>query len=227
VNEILNESFHQAVKEYFYLMNRRYPEKPTLKLICDHHRLTGVQRTILFRGITSDHRAHVRKGKLIPDRDHWEGKYFLIDGYNVLYTIMNHLTGKLLFIGNDGIMRDTGNDFNDVDSRKLFSRAVDVFVDFLGTTRIASAKVYFDSQVPGSKEDAEELVAAVKRLSIEVDIYLHEAVDKVLSEIKNGNAVCTSDSEIIDATGAKVVDAARYALESKYKVHPLILLELI
>jgi len=55
--DVVTESFKHAVKDYFFLINKKYPEKETVKLIGDRYRLTGLQRTVLFRGITSKKKA--------------------------------------------------------------------------------------------------------------------------------------------------------------------------
>ena len=57
------------------------------------------------------------------------GKY--IDGYNVLFTIMNYLFGKFIFTGNDGLLRDCGEVYGKVENEALFYRAVDILLEYL------------------------------------------------------------------------------------------------
>ena len=58
MNELLSVQFKAATKDYYYLLNREYSQKATLKLISDHYRLSGVQRSALFRGIVTEKQAN-------------------------------------------------------------------------------------------------------------------------------------------------------------------------
>ena len=61
--------FKQACRDYYYLIDRNYPERGTLKLIGDRYRLSGDQRTVLYRGISSQERSDMRKMLLVNDID--------------------------------------------------------------------------------------------------------------------------------------------------------------
>jgi hypothetical protein len=50
---LVNESFLPACRGYAYLVNRNYPERGAVKMVGDRYRLTGDQRTVLYRGYIS------------------------------------------------------------------------------------------------------------------------------------------------------------------------------
>ena len=65
-NELLNnENFRKGALDYFYLQERKYPQKGTLKLVGDRYKLSGDQRTVLYRGISSTKCSNNRKIRLV------------------------------------------------------------------------------------------------------------------------------------------------------------------
>ena len=150
MNDLLTDSFKQAVKDYSFLMDKDYPEKSTLKLVGDRYRLTGLQRTVLFRGITSTGKTRSRQSKITHDP---KGKKLYVDGYNVLFTIMNYLMGKTVFICNDGFMRDSGGTYGGIEDETLFYKAVELFFDFIKGREIA-VNVIVGVVVPALRENS-------------------------------------------------------------------------
>src|SRR6056297_3344764 len=100
-------NFPFALADYLWLLDRRYPEKGSLKLVCDRYRLNAHQRTILYRGAAS--RGSKPKLSFGPSAVELpvEGGLF-IDTLNVVLTIANYLYGRYLFISIDGFVRDDG-----------------------------------------------------------------------------------------------------------------------
>ncbi|NIM17098.1 MAG: DUF434 domain-containing protein [Candidatus Aminicenantes bacterium] len=214
MKDILTESFKAALKDYLFLRNREYPEKPSMKLVGDRYRLTGIQRIVLFRGITSEAKAQQRKAKTTTAAD-LEGKELYLDGYNVLFTIMNYMLGKAVFIGNDGILRDAG-DYGEIENERIFYKAIEVLMDFIRACAAAWLIIYLDRSVPGSITHKDALQGKMLQLNIQGEVYLVQSADKEL-ERKTGGVIGTSDSEIIDVTSCRVLDTARLALEKQFK----------
>jgi hypothetical protein len=214
MKDILTESFKAALTDYVFLRNREYPEKPSLKLVGDRYRLTGIQRIVLFRGVTSGAKARERRAKTAAAVD-LGGKELYLDGYNVLFTIMNYLLGKAVFIGNDGILRDAG-DYGEIENGRIFYKAMEVLMDFIRSCAAASLIIYLDGSVPGSITHKDGLQGRMRRFNIGGEVYLVQSADKELNR-RTGGIIGTSDSEIIDVTSCRVVDTARHALERQFK----------
>ena len=81
-----SELFQQALKDYFYLIDRSYPEKGSLKLVGDRYMLSTDLRNLLYRGVTSRENSKQRSARLV-DTPHAP---LIIDGYNVLFTLLNY-----------------------------------------------------------------------------------------------------------------------------------------
>lgn len=212
--DLITESFKHAVKDYFFLINKKYPEKETVKLIGDRYRLTGLQRTILFRGITSNEKSLNRKLKLTKN---FREKKLYLDGYNVLFTIMNYMLGKTIFIGNDGILRDAGEGYGKIENENFFYKAMDLLLDITRATEVESVYIYLDDPVSNSDFHMLQLKKKMEQRTIKGKVFSIKSADKELKR-KNDGVIATSDSEIIDATPCQVIDMARKALETKYGI---------
>lgn len=217
MNNVLTDSFKQAAKDYSFLLDNGYPERPSLKLVGDRYRLTGLQRTVLFRGITSMNNARSRRSKITQEP---KGQKLYVDGYNVVFTIMNYLLGKTVFISSDGFMRDSGGTYGGIEDETIFYKAVDLLFDFIKTNAVGPVVIYLDGPVPGSAPHKNELERRLRQAEIEGEVVLAKPADTPLKE-KTGGIIATSDSGIIDAVACKVFDLARRCLEDKFGIKSL------
>lgn len=211
-------NFKDAANDYFLLLNRGYAPKPALKLVGDRRRLSGLQRKVLFRGICPEEKIAGRKEKLLSDFSQLKNKKFHIDGYNVLFTVMNFLLGKEVFIANDGVIRDVG-DYAGIEQPQVFNRAIEAVTSCIGSLETASATVYLDAPVPGSSLHAHAISRAMQDFGVSgsVQPVSQQPVDEVLKIIPLADDVmATSDSEIMDAATCKLADLSRFVLENQY-----------
>jgi hypothetical protein len=215
MKELKTDSFKQAANDYLFLLNKNYPEKQTLKLVGDRYRLSGVQRTALYRGITSDEKARSRKAKLTDDL---QDKKLYIDGYNILFTFMNYLLGKTLFIGNDGILRDAGETYGKIENEKLLHKAMDMLLDILAekSGEYLALVIYLDTPVANSDTHLLELKKKMHRRSIEGNVLLVKSADAELKKLTHG-VIATSDSEIIDAVPCQILSPLRPGPENNFQ----------
>jgi hypothetical protein len=209
------KAFLASLNDYIFLINRDYPLKETLKLVGDKYRLSGVQRTILFRGITTADKIMLRRSKMstiLKDRE------LHVDGYNVLFTIMNYMLGKPVFICNDGIVRDAGSNFGKIENQTLFNKAVEVLFDFLENSNPSSVIFYCDGPIPDSSNHKKMILGCLGQAGLEGNVNLVKSVDQKLKQLNRG-IIATSDSEIIDTTRCQVLDLARLALDNKFHLN--------
>ncbi len=214
MNNFSTRAFIEAINDYFFLLNRGYPEKAGLKLVGNRHRLSGNQRNCLYRGITSRLKARNRKSKLTQNL---KNQFIHIDGYNVMFTIMNYLLGKTTFIANDGLMRDSGAAYGKIEDEKIFFRAAHLLFDYLSGTHARETIIYLDTTVENCENHKMKLETERTRHNSSGTILLLKHADTRLKEIKDG-IVATSDSEIIDSFSGRIVDAARQTLRQAFKI---------
>lgn len=221
--ELKTENFQEALNDYLLLLNRGYPEKQSLKLVGNHHRLTGNQRLCLYRGITSRSRAGNRRKKLTEELT---DQAIHIDGYNVLFTIMNHLLGKTLFIGNDGFVRDCGAVYGKIAEEQKFVRAVRLLLGTLAKIRPRETTLYMDNTIENCHHHLRIIEGEWTPHGKPLNPLLVKHADTRLKGILNG-IVATSDSEIIDAVNGKMADLARLVLSESFEVSPFDLNRLV
>jgi len=208
----VSPALKDAVKDYFFLQNKAYPEKASVALVGDRYRLSKDERMVLFRGITSYTQALARKNKLVSFP---ASRELHIDGYNVLFTLMNYRLGKLLFIGNDGYLRDAGGTHGRIGNQTLFLEIAGDFFCFLTEAGIQRVYVYLDSPVSHSALHAGHLRSLMERHALEGGCELCESADYALKR-KNPPCIASADTAIIDALPGPFFDSARWYLQNRY-----------
>jgi len=149
--------------------------------------------------------------------DNLQEKKLHLDGYNILYTIMNYMLGKMIFIGNDGILRDAGEGYGKIENENFFYKAMDLLLDITGATKVESVYVYLDDPVSNSDFHMQAFKKKMAQRTIEGEVFSVKSADRELTCKKNG-VIATSDSEIIDTTPCPIIDLARNVLETKYGI---------
>lgn len=217
----LKNEFLLAVNDYFFLINKEYPVKSSLKIVGDHYNLNSIERNILLRGISSSIKIMERKKKKINEFE-IEGKKVFIDGYNLIFTISNYYSGNFCFIAMDGFIRDCAN-IGGRNKKKLnFEKSVQIILSFFYELKPEKCIIYFDEPVSKSKEDItifEKLLDDNKKY---FDLVLVKNPDTILSNIDSEKIVITSDSVIIDKAKSRIFDLIKWYFEkNKIKLFSL------
>jgi hypothetical protein len=206
-----SEDFPNAVKDYESFLAKKYPQKTVLKLVGDRYKLTGTERAMLYRGFTPRDKAEMRRGKLIEESK-LKNEILHVDAFNQLLTIGSYLHGRVVFISNDGFLRDASEVHGKAIETLLPFRAVEVVLGYLIKTEISAVHLYFDNQVTGFEIFCEKLEKSLPDFVLQPEIIVSANVDKNLINQTEG-IICSSDSAIIERTELKVFDLARATLE--------------
>jgi hypothetical protein len=215
--------FVSACRDYAYLINRDYPERGTLKLVGDRYRLTRDERTILYRGISSEKKSVLRKAKLVKDI---EGKTLGIDGYNVLFSLLNYRLGRFTFISTDTMLRDAGSLHGRLKDEELFIDCIRILAKHLSVMRPAQVDVFLDSPVSHSERHAQVIADIFQQQGIVVNCSVIRSADYGLKHMLF-DVLATSDSVIMEVTEAGIVDLPRIILEKQYKAELVKISDLI
>jgi hypothetical protein len=209
-----SSDFPQAVKDYEVFIWKKYPQKAILKLVGDRYKLSGIERSMLYRGVTSYDKAMARRAKLV-DASVLKNEILLIDAFNQLLTIGSYLHGKIVFLSMDGILRDA-SEIHGKDIQNLLPlRSLEIMIAFLINTGIAGAKLIFDSQVSGHEAFCEKIKKALPDFKLQPEIIISQSTDKELTGQTEG-IICTSDSQIIERSPLKIFDLARATLNHHF-----------
>ncbi len=210
--DLLNsDEFNNALLDYYYLINSHYPERSTLKLVGDRFKLVSELRTVLYRGVFSKEMALIRKTRLTA----YPENILVIDGYNVLFTLLNYRLGHFVFISNDNICRDAGSLFGKIKKESLFTECAIILVEFLSTLKDSSMIIYLDSPVSSSAKHKSLLNDLLFKKQIKSELYIVKSADYAINQHKNCT-VASSDSVLIDANRNPIFDIPRAIIERKY-----------
>jgi hypothetical protein len=206
------DDFHEAAADYRFLLDRGYPERACLKIIGDRRRLSAEERLVLYRGICSADKAASRRTKLFqrPDVLPLPDKALVIDGYNVLFTLMNYRLGKNLFISSDGFLRDSGGVQGRIKNEKVFDEVTRVFLDFRGLRLFSGIQIVLDSPVSFSALHRQVLESGMQDRGLKGSCSTAASADFAVKEAcalqPKGAIAVTSDSAIIDSVHCPVLD---------------------
>jgi len=212
-DELLNnKNFIMGARDYRYLQDRKYPQKGTLKLVGDRYKLSGDQRTVLYRGISSKECSGKRKSRLTTDI---KNKTLIIDGYNVLFTILNYRLGKLVFISTDGILRDAGSLHGKIRNEEIFSECISLLLGYLITRKPSYLNIFLDSPVSHSAKHKDIIDNSLNEYSLSGCCKLVKSPDFEIKQNSSG-VICTSDTAIIKKTNTSIADLPRAVLEYNF-----------
>ncbi len=214
-NDVITDEFKKALHDYAYLLNRDYPRKTILKIVGDRYLLNTFQRILLSRGLFSDRDVEGRIRKTVQGM---EGKELFIDTYNVLFTVCNYLLGRLVFIGNDRFVRDTGEVYGKPHDDPVFARGIDLCLSYLEKQKPSRVEFLIDSPVSHSAKLAGNLREGIARHRMEGDAQVDKNPDARLIRLDRG-IVASSDSDILDHTELPVLDLAHQVLEDNFELH--------
>lgn len=168
---------------------------------------------VLFRGVLSGTRSaigHSRRTAILPG-----GQPLTVDGYNVLFTLLNYREGAPLFIATDGFLRDTGDLHGRIRNHDVFREGIGLLLEGLAALGPAEVRIALDGPVSNSARHAALIAGEAQKLPFPVSCPLLRSADYLVSRAEAG-VVATSDSVVIDAVNLPVFDLARFCLERRY-----------
>jgi hypothetical protein len=214
--------FSTACAEYKYLREKGYPEKATLKLVGDRHRLTRAQRNSMFRGTVVEALAGPRRKKIVLPAD-VQGGSLGIDWYNVLITVESYLRGSPIFISDDGIVRDSSETHGSYRRSELTARALQEIAAELKSMAPSRIDVFLDAPIAFSGLMAEEVRLMTAGIPCPAEVSVAHSADYPLKGY--AGIVATSDSVILDSA-QRILDLPRSVLQRRFRFIPPLLHDL-
>ena len=213
MNREFSKEVYDAAREYLWMLSKGYPQKASLKMVGDKFMLSRDMRQVLYRGISSETSAAERRKKL---GSICKGDLVLVDTYNVLFTVNNYLLGKYLFISNDGMYRDAGEMRGRIINKPVFTRTVSLLLELMKQYAGSSFILYLDEPVSHSGRLSIEFKKEMEQNGIKGEARTVKSPDHMLRH-EQSDAICTSDSAIIDHYTGRVVDLPRELLDRYFQ----------
>ena len=198
-----------AVAELSWLLSRGYPTRASLKLVGDRYSLRDRQRQALQRCAASDRACLERRAKRLPPTD-LLNKTIVVDGYNVLLTLEAALSGGVILLARDGVVRDLAAMSAHYRRLSATQPAVELLADFFNSANCSQVIWYLDRPVSNSgrlKRLIQEIVVS-REPPWRVD--LTDRTDRLL--VHSPHVVASADSAVIDGCSGWI-NLARIVVE--------------
>ena len=209
---MFREELISAIRDYRWLLDKHYPQRSSIHLVGDRYKLTGAERSILYRGVGDSFSAKNRAGKITSELS---SDIIAVDCYNVLFTLMNYLMGKPVYISDDGFVRDAGEGRGRINNKRIFDKALNLFKRFITEHPEKEFYILLDEPVSNSGKLAVELSEFLRSSEIKGIAETLISPDHVLQNFNNV-ILCSGDSVIIDRTNCKVFDLPGYILKNSF-----------
>ncbi|WMJ76053.1 MULTISPECIES: DUF434 domain-containing protein [unclassified Sedimentibacter] len=188
------EKLRTAQEEVQWLLERGYKIKPVIGLIGNHYLLTARARTALQRTTSTRAQYEMRKSSMLPWRQARDGCLF-IDGFNLIITLEVALSGSVVLLGRDGVLRDLAGLRGTYKVIDKTEKALELIGRELNELEVPEVKFYLDSPVSNSGRLKSRIAECSESWNMPVDIELIPNVDAVLSKM---GRIVTGDSILLD-----------------------------
>lgn len=220
-----SENFKQAMQDYIFLLNKKYPEKSIHELVSTRYALNHFERSMLYRGITTKEKAENRRSRLITI-EQLDTRTLHVDLFNVLFTVAAYLRGFPVYYSNDGLVRDASESHDSNEFVEHLVKSLDLLLDFTGSLKISKIIFYLDNPLHLSGMMAKQIETRAPALKVGIEIIRDESPDHLVRGAAEG-VIATSDSSIIDKSSLPVLDLPRHLLEKAFRPNLLNLEQLI
>ena len=204
------DTLRRAVADLSWLLGRGYSAKASLKLVGDRHALRDRQRKALQRCAASDEACAGREARRL-EVSRLAGEAVVVDGYNVLLTVEAALSGGVLLVARDGVLRDLAAMTGHYRRVRVTRRAVGLIAAELAAAGTSRVRWLLDRPVSNSGRLRALVEDQVAGEAAEWSVELTDRTDRVLSAASE--VVATADSAVIDRCG-RWVNLARHVVET-------------
>ena len=175
-----------------YLINEGYDLKQASTFVGNHFMFSERQRLALMRSVATKEQLEIRKEKeksSISEEEVW------IDGFNTIITLEVMLSDSILFLCQDGTIRDLAALRGTYRIIPETEKAVEILLGTLEGFGVKYIHILLDEPVSNSGRLKSLIAEIAENYKVPLDIQILKAVDKELWEKEN---VITSDSIILD-----------------------------
>jgi hypothetical protein len=191
-------ALRNAVAELSWLLDRGYPKKAALKLVGDRHALRDRQRMAVQRCAASHLDRERRRARQVQLRA-LTGETLLVDGYNVLLTIEAALSGGVLLLGGDGVVRDLTSMSGHYRRMRSTAAALEAIAAFTAVAGCRELTWLFDRPISNSGRLKQAIDTMAAAASWPWQVELVASPDREL--IASASIVATADSGVLDRCG--------------------------
>lgn len=184
-----------AQEEIQWLLDRGYKLSSIIELVGNHYQLSLRQRTALQRATSTKLQYEKRKSTQLSPEAAKDG-FLYIDGFNLIITLEVALSGSILILGNDGVLRDLAGLRGTYRIIEQTNIALELIGKTLKKLDVPGVKFFLDSPVSNSGRLKSMILESLTNLGIYTEVQLVPNADVVLSKM---GRIVTGDSIILDS----------------------------
>ncbi len=188
------ERLNKGHRDLVFLLDHGYAMKPALTLVGNHYQFSLRQRTALMRSSISGRDCLARRQRRIDLRD-ISPSPILIDGFNQIITLETALSGSLLLVGDDQVIRDLAalrGSYRIIDKTEP---AVNMMLQTLVQTAASQIIFLLDRPVSNSGRLRQLILKQAEFCKTPVDVLLLNNPD---AELAGRRQVVSSDRVVLD-----------------------------
>ncbi len=186
----------RASEELSWLLSRRYNVASALSLVGNRYSLRTRQRRAVRRSACTDDEREARARRRVAVGD-LSGERILLDGFNVVIAIEAALSGGVLLIGRDGVLRDMASVHGSYRRVAETVAALGLIAKTLAEAGCGHAEFWLDRPVSNSGRLAAPIREHVGS-QVDTSVELANDPDRELIERRENGIVCSGDSLILD-----------------------------
>jgi hypothetical protein len=179
-----------------WLLERGYQLQSALKLTGDRHSLTARQRSAVSRCACADSVARSRQLRMIASSE-LSGRAIQIDGFNVLTTLEVALSGGVVLVGRDRVMRDIAGVHGSYRSVEETRPALELLARVCRDLGIARCDWLLDAPVSNSGRLRSAIVDLAKQRDLPWEAHVVPDPDPLLRQ--STDVVASADGQVLDA----------------------------
>mgnify|MGYP006287518495 CR=1 FL=1 len=208
----------EAVRDYRLFLERGYPESTLKKVVGDRHRLSGRERLILYRGVSTEATDRRRSEKRVPS-DAVADRVLLIDFYNIAFTLLSHRLGRPIFVATDGYVRDAGALHGRLGREERLHWILPPILETIRLLEPRGVTFYLDAPISHSGEHAQAVRDESLGHSIGAAVEVVASADYPLRRAEEG-IVATGDSAVIESSAVPLFDLSAAVLADRFDYTP-------
>ena len=183
------ERIRKAQVELQFLLDRGYPAKSAATFICNHHQLSVRQMLALTRTTSSTKHLAIRAEKSLDAND-MRGQTMHIDGLNLIITLEVALSDGMLFVGQDGCIRDLAELRGTYRVIPQTETAIGMIRDTLEKLQVSEVSFYLDAPVSNSGRLKTKIYDIEWHIPVNVNIVRNPDTNlKKLSHVVSGDSI--------------------------------------
>ncbi|MDI9477063.1 MAG: DUF434 domain-containing protein, partial [Bacillota bacterium] len=165
-----------------------------INFVGNHYLFSSRQRLALRRATATETQYNKRRSTLLPLENAEHGCMF-IDGFNIIITLEVALSGGVIILGKDGVLRDLAGlrgTYRLIDKTET---ALNLIGMALNEFNVPQVKFFLDEPVSNSGRLRNKILSHSKVWNIPTEVELVRDPDPILSDMER---IVTGDSIILD-----------------------------